>query len=250
MLNHRLTEATIGHAKVIVDIIPKGKVIPNTKITPTSITIHNTGNIDASAQANHNYMKNINKSGERIASWHVTVGYDKIIQAQSFNYKTYHAGNATGNNTSIGIEICMYNDKEKQRKCYENAIALVQILLKNYGWGIDKVKQHYDWSKKICPIWLRSGKFGFTWNWFKESILKDHVVEETVAKEDIKKTNYIVRIITDSLNVRKGPSTKNDIVNTVKKGQAFTIVEEQNGWGKLKSGLGWINLSDKYVKKL
>ena len=53
MNNHRLTETTIGHAKVIVDILPKGKVIPNTKITPTSITIHNTGNIGASAKANH-----------------------------------------------------------------------------------------------------------------------------------------------------------------------------------------------------
>lgn len=72
MLNHRLNETTIGSAKVIVDILPKGKVIPNTKITPTSITIHNTGNIGAAAKNNHNYMKNLNKSGERTASWHFT----------------------------------------------------------------------------------------------------------------------------------------------------------------------------------
>ena len=90
MLNHRLTESKIGSATVIIDIVPKGKCIPNTRINPTSITIHQTGNVDASAKNNHNYMKNINKSGERIASWHVTVGYDYIIQAQSFNYKTYH----------------------------------------------------------------------------------------------------------------------------------------------------------------
>ena len=41
MKNNRLNETTIGTAKVIVDILPKGKCIPNTKITPTSITIHN-----------------------------------------------------------------------------------------------------------------------------------------------------------------------------------------------------------------
>ena len=74
MKNNRLTnESVIGAAKVIVDIVPKGHCIPNTKITPTSITIHNTGNNNASAKNNHNYMKNINKSGERKASWHFTV---------------------------------------------------------------------------------------------------------------------------------------------------------------------------------
>lgn len=66
MKNNRLNETTIGTAKVIVDILPKGKCIPNTKIKPTSITIHNTGNIGAPAKNNHNYMKNCNKSGERV----------------------------------------------------------------------------------------------------------------------------------------------------------------------------------------
>ena len=66
MLNNRLNEQTIGSAKVIVDILPKGKCIPNAKMTPTSITIHNTGNIGAPAKNNHNYMKNCNKDGERV----------------------------------------------------------------------------------------------------------------------------------------------------------------------------------------
>ena len=72
MKNYRLNETKIGTAKVIVDILPKGKCIPNTKITPTSITIHQTGNVGASAKNNHNYMKNCNRNGSRIASWHFT----------------------------------------------------------------------------------------------------------------------------------------------------------------------------------
>ena len=32
------------------------------------------------------------------------------------------------------------------------------------------------------------------------------------------------------------------------KGQVYTIIDEKNGWGKLKSGAGWINLD--YAKKL
>ena len=58
---------------------------------------------------------------------------------------------------------------------------------------------------------------------------------------------YVVIIDTDVLNVRTGPGVSYPIATTVKKGQAFTIVEVKNGWGKLKSGAGWISLE--YTKK-
>ena len=246
MQNNRLTEATIGSAKVIVDILPKGKVIPNVKITPTSITVHNTGNIGATAKGNHNYMKNLNKNGGRTASWHFTVDDKEIYQAQSTNYKCYHAGNSTGNNTSIGIEICMFNDKERQRKTYENAIALIKVLMSYHKFSIDKVKRHKDWSGKHCPAWLIEGKFGYTWTWFKNQI----IAVQQPAKPVQSSTSFIVKITTDSLNIRKGPGTSYEVVGTVKKGQAFTIVEVNGNWGKLKSGTGWISISSNYVKKL
>ena len=58
---------------------------------------------------------------------------------------------------------------------------------------------------------------------------------------------YIVIVDTDVLNVRTGAGISYPIATTVKKGQAFTIVEVKNGWGKLKSGAGWISLE--YTKK-
>ena len=247
MDNHRLTEAKIGSATVVVDILPKGKVIPNTKIVPKTITVHNTGNVGAPAKNNHNYMKNCNKNGDRIASWHITVDDTHIYQAQSTNYKCYHAGNAKGNNESIGIEICMFNDKERQRKCYENAIALIKILLKYYGWGIDKVVRHKDYSGKHCPSWLIEGKFGYTWDWFKQQ-LKGDVAPQPPTNENT--NNFIVKIICDELNIRKGPGTNYDKVGVVKKGGAYTIVEVNNNWGRLKSGVGWISIHSKYVQRL
>lgn len=47
-----------------------------------------------------------------------------------------------------------------------------------------------------------------------------------------------IRVVTASqLNIRKEPDAKSKIVDTVKKGEAFTVVEElSNGWVKLKSG--------------
>ena len=56
-------------------------------------------------------------------------------------------------------------------------------------------------------------------------------------------TGYTVTITADVLNVRSGPSTNHPVTTTVKKGEVYTIVEESNGWGKLKSGAGWICLA-------
>lgn len=181
----------------------------------------------------------------------MTVDDKEIYQAQSTNYKCYHAGTSVGNNTSIGIEICMFNDKERQRKCYENAIALVKILLNYYGWGVDKVKRHKDWSGKHCPAWLIEGKFGYTWNWFKGQLsLSQPTTHPTVEQttEDIK-VPFLATIICDELNIRKSADFNSEVVGVVKKGGVYTIVEVKNGLGKLASGAGWISIGDKYVSK-
>ena len=61
-------------------------------------------------------------------------------------------------------------------------------------------------------------------------------------------SSYRVRITASILNVRKGAGTNYSISTTVKRNEVYTIVEESNGWGKLKSGAGWISLS--YTTKL
>lgn len=59
---------------------------------------------------------------------------------------------------------------------------------------------------------------------------------------------YVVRVLSDVLNIRKEPTTQAAIVNTLRKNSAYTMVEERSGqgstkgWGKLKSGAGWISL--------
>ena len=58
---------------------------------------------------------------------------------------------------------------------------------------------------------------------------------------------YTVRVTIRNLNIRKGPGTKYGRVQYIKPG-VYTIVEEKSGWGKLKSGAGWISLA--YTEKL
>lgn len=53
---------------------------------------------------------------------------------------------------------------------------------------------------------------------------------------------YIVRTTVDKLNVRAKPNSSSKITTVAKKG-TYTIVGEENGFGKLKSGAGWIDLA-------
>ena len=236
--NHKLNEDKIGGATVKVDILPSGKCIPNSTITPKKITIHDTGNLNTKASNNHNYMKNCNKNGSRIASWHFTVDHDIIIQAIPCNKKGYHAGNSTGNNSSIGIEMCIYSDSAKQLKVYENAIELVKILMKQYKIDSTNIVQHNYWTGKNCPGFLRANKYGYNWSWFKGKL-------NTVLPSS---SSFLVKVIASELNVRKGPSHTYKVNTVIKKGEVYTIVDVKNNWGKLKSGVGWINLS--YTNKI
>ena len=53
---------------------------------------------------------------------------------------------------------------------------------------------------------------------------------------------YLVRVTVGTLNVRSGPGTSYPVSGSVKKGDAYTVTEIRDGFGKLKSGAGWIAL--------
>lgn len=53
---------------------------------------------------------------------------------------------------------------------------------------------------------------------------------------------YVVRLTAIALNVRTGPSTQYPVAMVIRGGGAFTIIAEENGFGLLKSGAGWIML--------
>ncbi len=119
------------------------------QMTPEYITIHNTAN-DASAENEISYMNNNNNE----VSYHFAVDDIQAVQGLPLDRNGWHAGdgNGTGNRKSIGIEIC-YSKSGGDRfiNAEENAVELIVQLLKERGWGIDRVKKHQDWSNKYCP---------------------------------------------------------------------------------------------------
>ena len=54
---------------------------------------------------------------------------------------------------------------------------------------------------------------------------------------------FLVTVIIDDLNIRTSGSMSGKVVGQTGKG-VFTIVEVKNGWGRLKSGAGWIYLEN------
>lgn len=79
-----------------------------------------------------------------------------------------------GNMRSIGIEICYSNDNgysgaysARHRQAEENAALYAAYILNQFGWGTDRLRQHWDWSRKDCPHKMRAHK---RWNAFKNRV--------------------------------------------------------------------------------
>ena len=156
----------------IVDHIPK--TTPNNKrsgrkLEPKHITIHNTANEKSTAQNERDWLTN--PSNNITASWHIVVDEREAIEAIPLNEIACHAGdgNGQGNTASIGIEICESGNYEKT---LENAVELVAQMLHERNWGIDKLRRHYDWSKKICPRLMYDNGKWTGWEQFKNDVQK------------------------------------------------------------------------------
>lgn len=84
----------------------------------------------------------------------------------------------------------------------------------------------------------------YVWNYDVEK-----VSSSTTQPVATTPSSFLVEIICDALNIRQKADFNSKVVGTAKKGEVFTIVEESNGLGKLKSGAGYISLNSKYVKR-
>lgn len=206
------------------------------------IVIHFVG-ATGGAEANCKYFKDVYRG----ASAHYFVGHDgEIWQCIEDKNIAWHCGAKLyrhpfcRNSNSIGIELCCRQNAANgtwyfEEKTIKAAIELVQELMWKHKIPIENVIRHYDVSGKICPEpFVRDTA---AWNTFKAQLINNPSAP-----------GYLVRITADSLNVRKGAGVGYRVTTVVKMNEVFTIVDECNGWGKLKSGAGWINL--KYTERV
>ena len=199
-------------------------------------------------------------------------------------------GNGDGNTTTISIECIMKSQYDiVSKQSMDNCARLTAYLCYKYGLTVDDIYTHTYWlhirdkdavSKcgdknkictakhiyKVCPIYIIP-----QFDEFLELVVKYYSgaksKKNTVAKPTVSTSDsetslpYLVKVVDkdpNGLNVRKGCGVNYPIVTTIKYGGVYTIVEERRVgnsiWGLLKAYQknknAWINLSEKYVKKL
>lgn len=120
---------------------------------PAYVVIHETDNWNkgADAKAHATAMKNGNLAG----TVHYYVDSKSIYQTLDHSDGAWAVGDGKGkygitNRNSINIEICV-NPETDYYKAVDYAEQLAAKLLKQYGWGTDRLKRHYDASRKNCP---------------------------------------------------------------------------------------------------
>ena len=117
---------------------------------PKGICVHNTAN-DAPAKNEISYMKSNNME----VSFHVAIDDVEAIQGIPFNRNAWACGdgaNGEGNRNYIQVEICYSKSGgTKFANAEKRAAKEIAALLKQYGWTINNVKKHQDFSNKYCP---------------------------------------------------------------------------------------------------
>lgn len=201
------------------------------------VTIHNTGDLanvkdDAECYTRATWP-NCNMGGVVV---HYYVDDVAIWQNLREDEQGWHAadGFGPGNTTTIAIECIMSGRGDAaDRAAEENAARLAAYLLKKYSLGIDRLYTHNHWMgqpdkivpgvRKNCPIYILPH-----WESFRVRV---------AALMGGSRTPYLVRLkdaeILDATG--KGAGAKISGV--------YTITEEKDGRGRLKSGAGWIDLS-------
>ena len=225
------------------------------------VVLHYVGNPKSSAMANRNYFEN-QKNGGRYVSSHYIVGLSgEILRCVPENEVAYCSNQA--NTYSISIECCHPDATGKfTDMTTASAAELCAYLLKKYGLKVDDLIRHYDVTGKQCPLWFVPTKYQSEavatarWSAFKQRVAYIMSCGEVDKPNDDAVLNvpFRVKIIDEALNIRCAAGVANKAVGVIRGGGVYTIIEvAQVGsavWGKLKSGLGWINIGSKYVKKI
>ncbi len=220
------------------------------------VVLHYVGNPKSSAEANRNYFEN-QKNGGRYVSSHYIVGLSgEILRCVPENEVAYCSNSA--NSYSISIECCHPDATGKFTDATTaSAAELCAYLLKKYGLSVDDLTRHYDVTGKQCPLWFVPTKYqsadvaNARWAGFK-ALVSGKMGGSTASADQ--ETSFKVRILDDALNIRKSAGVGYPITGVISNHGVYTIVKTKTigsaVWGRLKSGVGWINIGTKYVKRV
>lgn len=174
--------------------------------------------------------------------------------------------NKCTNKNSINIEICSNKTNKSSFNLTDSdwffsreelilTAELIKKLMKKYNIDTDHVIMHHQVNGKNCPaMWTRNDEELKGWYDFLKLVNNGKEVKTPIITSSTTtiKTNatppYLIKVTAAALNIRAGAGVGYAIKGVIKDKNTYTIIEEKEGWGKLKSGIGWINL--KYTTKV
>lgn len=247
--------------------ISPNKTSPRNHVIDT-ITIH-----CVVGQASVEALGSLFADPNRQASSNYGIGYDgKIGMYVEEKDRSWCSSNRENDQRAITIEVASDN---KYPYAVNDAAykALIDLLvdickrnsIKELLWKNDKsligqvdkqnMTVHRWFANKECPgeyLFSRHGQIADEVNarlngGSVEEETPEETYEESISEDSIKP--FTIKIGPDGTTVRVGPGENYDVARTFAKAGTYTIVETKDGWGKLKSGAGWVALEDKKTEK-
>lgn len=135
------------------------------------------------------------------------------------------------------VDICKRNGKNKliwfgdKSKTLNYTPASNEMILTVHRW----------FANKACPgdwMYLRMGDLA------SKVTAKLGSTNNNQNGSKYPPVPFTVNAIIDDLNIRTSPEIANNVTGKFTGKGKFTIVEVKNGWGRLKSGAGWIYLEN------
>lgn len=240
------------------------------------LMLHSVGTPQPSASA---FISNWNKSTTQKCVHAFIDGNDgNVYQTLPWNIQAWHCG-SSGNQSHIGVEMCepkeikyirgsqfAVTDYDKAKACavrtYKSAVALFAMLCINYNLDpLTDICGHAEGYKKGIAsnhadpehLWKGLG-LAYSMNTFRQDVKSAMIVKPSGSTTPQPVAgSFKVKVEISNLNIRKGAGTNFAKVGFIPKG-TYTIVEVKQGigsnagWGKLKSGSGYISLD--FVKRV
>lgn len=203
---------------------------------PAYIVIHETDNWSkgADAKAHATAMKNGNLAG----TVHYYVDSKSVYQTLDHSDGAWAVGDGKGkygitNRNSINIEICV-NPETDYYMAVDKTEQLAALLLKQYGWGTDRLKRHYDASRKHCPRRLMDeGKWPDfvkkTAAYMKTGQNKNNGKTETDQKKDAQKNSKTAKPATKTPVLTEKISIQLPVIKKDSKGTAVSMLQAMLG---------------------
>jgi N-acetylmuramoyl-L-alanine amidase len=130
---------------------------PGYAMVPAYITVHETSNYAAGADAEMHRRFVANGGGSEEVSFHWVVDDHEAIHLVPDDEVAWHAGDGAqgpGNRSSVAIETCV-NQGSDWGRTRRNLAILTAQLMHQHGIPLAKVVQHNHWSGKNCPLIIR-----------------------------------------------------------------------------------------------